>query len=51
MCDGCALANKADGIILCTKCGVNVKTVLNANGNKHYAVPRSATKLDHVLEG
>jgi hypothetical protein len=48
MCDGCALANKADGILLCTKCGTDVKKIENAAGNKHYAVPRMTTKFDDV---
>lgn len=46
ICDGCALKDKANGVLLCTKCGVNVKTIENAVGNKHYAVPKFSTKKD-----
>jgi hypothetical protein len=49
ICDGCALAKKAEGILLCTKCGVNVKTLVNAAGNKHYAVPKLSSKLEDEL--
>ena len=39
ICDTCAVAKKDEGILLCTKCGVNVKTIPNALGKMHYAVP------------
>jgi hypothetical protein len=39
ICELCATAKKEEGILLCTKCGVNVKTVPNNLGKMHYAVP------------
>ena len=39
ICDICALKDKKDGKCLCTKCGLNVKDMQNAEGQNNYAVP------------
>ena len=48
ICDGCAEKGKADGILLCTKCKVNVRTVPNAEGQMKYAKPANSSKLEEI---
>ena len=46
ICDACAIKDKKDGICLCTKCGLNVKDMQNAEGRNTYATPGQVSKKE-----
>lgn len=48
ICDPCAVKDKKDGVLLCTKCSVNVKLLKNIDGFNNYAVPNKVVKVDHT---
>mmetsp|Transcript_8504 Transcript_8504/g.14314 ORF Transcript_8504/g.14314 Transcript_8504/m.14314 type:complete len:242 (-) Transcript_8504:104-829(-) len=44
ICDGCAVAGKKEGVLLCTKCNQNVLLLKNNQDQAHYAIPRKQSK-------
>jgi hypothetical protein len=48
ICDSCAVAKKEEGILLCTKCKINVRTIQNRDGKNSYAKPSKPSKNEEV---
>ena len=46
ICDVCAIEKRKEGVLLCTKCQVNVKQIPNADGAMTYANPVTTNKKD-----
>ena len=44
ICDICAVKDKKEGVVLCTKCCLNVKLMTNNAGQNNYANPRQQPK-------